>query len=51
MLDCYQMAGGTSSSDTDIIKELFKNIESERPKLFKLASETEGTDSDGMSMY
>ncbi|XP_067931862.1 ADP-ribosylation factor-binding protein GGA1-like [Watersipora subatra] len=49
MLDCYQMAGGSSSSDTAIIKELFKNIESERPKLFKLASDTEGSDSDGMS--
>lgn len=49
MLDCYQMSGDTSTSDKDIIKELFKNIEVERPKLFKLASDTEDKDSEGMS--
>ncbi|KAF6021442.1 GGA1 [Bugula neritina] len=49
MLDCYQMAGGSSNSDKDIIKELYKNIDKERPKLFRLASETEDKDSDGMS--
>ena len=49
MLDCYQMAGGSSSSDRDIIRELFQNIEAERPKLFKMASETEEKDSQGMS--
>lgn len=50
MLDCYQMAGGSSGSDKDIIKELYKNIDTERPKLFKLASDTEDKDSDGMGM-
>lgn len=49
MLDCYQMAGGSSNSDRDIIRELHQNIEAERPKLFKLASDTEDKDSDGMS--
>lgn len=45
------MAGGSSNSDKDIIKELYKNIDKERPKLFRLASETEDKDSDGMSEY
>ena len=49
MLDCYQMSGTSSMSDKDIIKELYKNIDVERPKLFKLASETEDKDSEGMS--
>lgn len=48
MLHSYQ-ADAASESDTEIMKELYDNLEKQRPKLFRLASETDESDESGIS--
>ncbi|ELU12059.1 hypothetical protein CAPTEDRAFT_52512, partial [Capitella teleta] len=45
----HHQPGNSSESDRDIMKELYDNLEKQRPNLFRLASDTDDKDDDGIN--
>lgn len=44
----HYVPGVTSQSEEDVMKELYDNLEKQRPILFRLASDTEERDTDAI---